>query len=103
MKTPLLSSRQVITLCHHLHGDVLMALMIDAETLKPCLLSLEIAGDGVRTAFDAMLGDDEDLHDKAQILSTMALESYNNALVELAKRTKALVEQAEADQLNDCE
>ena len=73
MKTPLLSSRQVITLCHHLHGDVLMALMIDAETLKPCLLSLEIAGDGVRTAFDAMLGDDEDLHDKAQILSTMAL------------------------------
>ena len=80
-----------------------MALMIDAETLKPCLLSLEIAGDGVRNAFDAMMGGDDDLYEKAQILSTLALESYNNALVELAKRTKALVEQAEADQLNDCE
>lgn len=33
-----------------------MALMIDAETLKSCLLSLEIAGDGGRDAFDAMMG-----------------------------------------------
>lgn len=78
-----------------------MALMIDAETLKPCQLSLEIARDGILNALDAMLVDDDELNDKGHVLSILSHESYTNALVELAKRTKALVEQAEAEQLNN--
>lgn len=72
-----------------------MPLMIDAATLQPYLLALDVHGAAMRSALDLMATADDDQFDEYAELSERAGASYQKAQVELVQRLRDLMGAAE--------
>jgi hypothetical protein len=74
-----------------------MPLMIDAITLVPCLQRLEVTRTAALSAMELMVTTEDDAFDEYAALAEQANGAHTEALAELARRVRALVD--EADQL----
>lgn len=72
-----------------------MPLMIDATYLLPCLLRIEVTGTAALSAIELMVAAEGDAFDEYAGLAELANGAHAEALAELGRRVRELVDEAE--------